>query len=61
MGCFITKEALCKSNMEEQKWFNTCTTMSLGVTKANGWLHGDTSSMMVQVKHYTNRVNLNEI
>jgi len=48
-------------DMEAQKWFNTCTIMSLGVTKANGWLHRDTYSMMVQVKHYTNRVNLNEI
>jgi len=47
--------------MEAQKWFNTCTIMSLGATKTNGWLHRDTSSTMVLVKHYTNKVNLNEI
>ena len=35
--------------------------MSLGATKVNGWLQGDTSSMMVLVKHYTNRMELNEI
>jgi len=57
MGCFISKEALCKSKTasiwRHKKWFNPCTIMSLGATKVNGWLQaqGDTSGMMVLVKH----------
>jgi len=65
MGFFILKEALCKSKIASiwkcKKWFNSCTIMSLGATKVNGWLQGDTSSMMVLVKHCTNRVKLNDI
>ena len=60
MGCFVSKEPLQEGKIvlirRHKKWLNPCIIMRLGATKVNGWLEGNTSTIVVLVEQYTNRM-----